>query len=153
MKNLLAIVIVSLALVFPRAVHAQTYSINWYTIAGGGGTSSGTSGATTYSVSGTIGQPATATMTGGNFSLTGGFWSMIAVVQTAGAPTLTVVRSGSQAIISWPATATGYVLQQSPTLMANSWSASSATMTTNGGIISVTVPATSGYEFFRLENP
>jgi len=61
---------------------AQTYSIDWYTIDGGGGTSTGG----VYAVSGTIGQPdAGGPMTGGNYSLTGGFWSLIAAVQT-GAP-------------------------------------------------------------------
>jgi hypothetical protein len=63
------------------ALNAQTYSIDWYKIAGGGGTSS--SGQ--YSVSGTIGQPdAGGAMTGGGYSLTGGFWSLISVVQTPG---------------------------------------------------------------------
>ena len=55
----------------------QSYSIDWYKIAGGGGTSTGA----TYQVSGTIGQPdAGGAMSGGNYSLTGGFWSLIAVV-------------------------------------------------------------------------
>src|SRR5437870_10542341 len=58
------------------AAHAQTYSIGWHTIDGGGGTSTGG----VYSVSGTIGQPdAGCAMTGGNFSLTGGFWALAAV--------------------------------------------------------------------------
>ena len=62
---------------------AQNYSIDWYKIAGGGGTS--TNGA--YSLTGTIGQPdASSAMSGGNYSVTGGFWSLISVVQTAGAP-------------------------------------------------------------------
>ncbi len=64
---------------------AQSYSINWYKVAGGGGASTGG----VYSVSGTIGQhDAGQPMTGGTYSLTGGFWSLIAVVQTPGAPTL-----------------------------------------------------------------
>jgi len=47
-------------------------SINWYTIDGGGGTSSGG----TFTLSGTIGQPdAGAAMTGGTFTLNGGFWA------------------------------------------------------------------------------
>jgi hypothetical protein len=73
---------------------AQQYSIDWYKIAGGGGTSTGA----TYQVSGTIGQPDATLqpMTGGNYSLTGGFWSLISVVQTSGAPML---------YISVPATA------------------------------------------------
>jgi len=50
---------------------AQDFSINWYTIDGGGGTSTGGD----FSLSGTIGQhDAGGPMTGGDFSLTGGFW-------------------------------------------------------------------------------
>src|SRR6266478_8244280 len=65
----------------------QQYSVDWYKIAGGGGTS--TNGQ--YSVSGTIGQhDAGGPMTGGNYSLTGGFWSLIATVSTPGAPSLTI---------------------------------------------------------------
>ena len=60
---------------------AQNYSIDWYKIAGGGGTSSNGQ----FSVSGTIGQhDAGGPMTGGNFSLTGGFWSLLSVVQSVG---------------------------------------------------------------------
>ena len=56
---------------------AQQYSIDWYKVSGGGGTSTGG----TYQVSGTIGQPdASGALSGGNYSLTGGFWSLISVV-------------------------------------------------------------------------
>jgi len=44
------------------------YQIDWYKIAGGGGTSTGG----VYSVSGTIGQPDASTMSGGNYTLQGG---------------------------------------------------------------------------------
>ena len=47
------------------------FSIDWYTIDGGGGTSAG--GA--FQLSGTIGQHDTGVMSGGNFTLTGGYWS------------------------------------------------------------------------------
>ena len=96
MKKLLSLFF----LVLPALSHAQSYSIDWYKIAGGGGTSSGG----TYQLSGTIGQPdASGAMTGGDYSLTGGFWSLVSVVQSLGAPTLTVTRSGSSVIVSWPA--------------------------------------------------
>jgi len=153
MKNLLAIAIVGAALVLPRALQAQNYSINWHTIAGGGGTSTGTVGTNTYSLSGTIGQPATATMSGGNYSLTGGFWSLIAAVQTPGSPILSITRSGTQAVVSWNAPATGFVLEQSSNLKTASWTTSPATLSTNGPVISVTVTATGGYQFFRLHSP
>jgi hypothetical protein len=50
---------------------AQPFEVSWWTIDGGGGVSSGG----VYSVSGTIGQPdAGSAMTGGTFSVSGGFW-------------------------------------------------------------------------------
>jgi hypothetical protein len=45
-------------------------SITWYTIDGGGGTSSGG----TFTLSGTIGQPDAGTLSGGGFQCAGGFW-------------------------------------------------------------------------------
>ena len=104
------------------SVRAQSYSIDWYKIAGGGGTS--TSGV--YSVSGTIGQhDAGGPMTGGNYSLTGGFWALISVVQTAGLPLLTITLNSqlSTVTVSWPNTGT-YTLQQNSNLAGGSWTTS-----------------------------
>ena len=54
----------------PATATAQSFSLDWYTIDGGGGKSSGG----TFELNGTIGQPdAGAVMTGGGFELTGGF--------------------------------------------------------------------------------
>ena len=61
------------ALLLGVAVHslrAQSFFIDWFTIDGGGGTSTGG----VFAVSGTIGQPDAGTMSGGNYSLSGGFW-------------------------------------------------------------------------------
>ena len=99
------------------SAHAQTYSIDWYKIAGGGGTST----SSLYSVSGTIGQPdASGAMSGGNFSLTGGFWSLYAL-QTPGAPLLTITQIGNQAIVSWSPSATGWTLQTNANLATPTW--------------------------------
>ncbi len=49
----------------------QSFTIPWYTIDGGGGSSEGGQ----FSVSGTIGQPDTGVMIGGAFEITGGYWS------------------------------------------------------------------------------
>jgi len=46
-------------------------SISWWTVDGGGGTSYGES----YSLSGTTGQPDNRQMTGGAYTLEGGFWN------------------------------------------------------------------------------
>ncbi len=46
------------------------YDLSWFTIDGGGGTSSGEG----YELSGTIGQPDAGVMAGGSYVLVGGFW-------------------------------------------------------------------------------
>lgn len=137
------------------ALHAQTYSINWYVVAGGGGTSSGTSGGTVYSLSGTIGQPgAGGPLTGGTYSLTGGFWSYVSVVQTVNAPVLTIAHTGGSVIVSWPASATSFTLQQNSNLATtNTWITSSYTITTASGTNSITITPPSGHLYFRLVAP
>lgn len=57
-------------LTLAATAHAQSYAITWWTVDGGGGTSSGGS----YTLSGTIGQPDAGVLSGGTYSLTGGFW-------------------------------------------------------------------------------
>jgi hypothetical protein len=126
---------------------AQSYSIDWYKIAGGGGTSSNG----TYTVSGTIGQADAGTMSGGSYSLTGGFWSLISVVQTEGAPTLNITYSGGSAILSWQLPATGFTLENNPVCAINGWAGASQTYVTNGNTVSVTVsPPLNGMKYFRL---
>src|SRR5438094_1762386 len=92
------------------AAQAQTYAIDWFTIDGGGGTSTGG----VYSVSGTIGQPdAGGPMSGGQYSLIGGFWSLLSVVQTSGSPLLSIrLTATNTALVSWPSPSTGFNLQQ-----------------------------------------
>lgn len=138
-----------LGLLIPTISIAQNYSIDWYEIAGGGGTSTGA----TYQVTGTIGQPdASGAMTGGSYSLTGGFWSLISVVQTAGAPTSTITHSGNTVKVSWPYPSTGWTLQQNSDLTTTSWSTSSG-ISDNGTNKSITITSPPGNLFFRLRNP
>jgi hypothetical protein len=143
-------IILLLSLMVPVAGLAQQYSIDWYKIAGGGGTSTG--GA--YSVSGTIGQhDAGGPMTGGSYSLTGGFWSLISVVQTPGLPDLTITFVGPNSVlVSWPNTGS-YTLQQNSNLAGGSWTTSGYSITTSNGTNSITVNPPTGNLFFRLSNP
>ena len=145
--------ILYLSLLLPALSQAQTYSIDWYKIAGGGGTSSGTNGTNIYAVSGTIGQQdASGAMTGGPYSLTGGFWSLIALVQNAGAPTLSIPKSGNSAIISWPYPSTGFFLQTNSVISKTNWSNYTGIISTNGAGTSnsVTIMPPVGNLFFRL---
>ena len=142
MKTLLIIPLLLVA----ATIHAQSYSIGWYKIAGGGGTSSG--GA--YQVSGTIGQPdASGSMTGGSFSVIGGFWSLISVIETAGLPNLTINPSGNNIIISWPDTGS-YTLEQNNSLGTGAWNTSTYTVNTLNGTNSITIASPNGNLFFRL---
>ena len=131
-------------------VRAQSYSVDWYKVAGGGGTSTGG----TYEVSGTIGQhDASGAMSGGNYSVTGGFWALVNVVQTPGAPTLYISRSNNVATVYWQ-NVPGWNLIENGNLVTPvaSWSASSSPTLSNGtNYLSVTNPA--GNVFFRLKNP
>jgi len=122
---------------------AQSYSIDWYKVAGGGGTS--TNGQ--YSLSGTIGQPdASGAMSGGSYSVTGGFWSLFAV-QTPGAPLLTITRVGNQAIVSWDSSVTGWTLQTNNNLSTGTWGNYPGTVVNN----SATNSPPTGTVFFRLK--
>jgi len=141
-------IILILGLLLPVTGFAQGYSIDWYKITGGGGTSTGG----VYQVSGTIGQPdasgamANGNMVGGDYSLTGGFWSLYAV-QTPGAPLLTISYSGNQAVISWSPSATGWTLQTNNNLATGTWGNYTGAVVNN----SVTNSPTAGNLFFRLK--
>ncbi len=132
------------------SARAQSYSIDWYKVSGGGGTSTGG----VYSVSGTIGQhDAGGPLSGGNYSVTGGFWALINVVQTPGAPALYIARSNTVVTVYWQ-NVSGWNLVQSAnvTTPIASWSASSSPTLTNGtNYLNLVNPA--GNLFFRLKNP
>src|SRR6266487_6201267 len=75
-----------------------------------------------YSVSGTIGQPDAGKMSGGNFTLDGGFWGIIAAVQTAGAPLLRIARTITNTVmVAWPVSGTVFTLQQNAVLGSPGW--------------------------------
>ncbi|HEX4263595.1 MAG TPA: hypothetical protein VH597_04585 [Verrucomicrobiae bacterium] len=140
------------SLLWPAASFAQSYSIDWHKIAGGGGTSTGS----VYSVSGTIGQAdAGGESTGGNFSLTGGFWSLYAVPsQIPGAPVLNIrITTTNTAIVSWPSPSPGYVLQTSTNLTGATWTTPPEIVTEAGGIRYIIVSPPTGKRFFRLFGP
>jgi len=141
--------ILSTLILQPSTSQAQPYSIDWYKIAGGGGTSTGG----TYAVSGTIGQhDAGGPMTGGNYALTGGFWALISAVQTPGAPALYISHSGNTVTVYWQ-DVSGWNLQQNGNLVNGvGWTASGGVTTSNGtNYLNLTSPP--GNLFFRLHNP
>ena len=128
---------------------AQPYQIDWFTIAGGGGTSTGG----VYSVSGTIGQSDAGTMSGGNFTLQGGFWSVVGVVQTPNAPYLHLTRSGNTVILSWPSSGTTFNLQSTAALNPSAWGSVLPLPSVTGGTNYVTNTVGAGKTFYRLSYP
>jgi hypothetical protein len=141
--------LLAMLLLAPIVAPAQSYSIDWYKIAGGGGTS--TNGQ--FSITGTIGQPdASGAMSGGSYSLSGGFWSLVSVVQTAGAPMLTITHTGNTVTVSWPYPSTGWTLHQNPDLTTANWS-SSGGIANDGTNNFITLTSPTGNLFFRLSNP
>lgn len=74
------------------------YSIDWSTIDGGGGVSTGGG----YELSGTIGQPDAGEMSGGTYTLNGGFWAGGAAPQSVCVPDINhdeVVNGSDLAIV------------------------------------------------------
>jgi hypothetical protein len=79
-------------------------------------------------------------------------WSPFLTADPAGSVSLTIARAGSDVVLTWPYTGTGYSLQCTPNLPAatNAW-----TMLTNvsyvlGGPYTVTNPVSGDRKFYRL---
>ena len=134
------------ALTFHLPAFAQSFSVDWFKIAGGGGTSTNAQ----YAVSGTIGQhDAGQIITNGQFSVTGGFWVLPQAVQVQGAPVLTIAPAApGTATISWTPNTPGFVLQETWSLTPANWT-NSARGSTNPN----TIVTSSAAKFFRLRKP
>jgi len=120
--------------------HAQDFALDWFSIDGGGGTSTGG----VYAVSGTIGQPDAGVMQGGQFALQGGFWSILASGRIV-LPSLHITRADGQVIVTWDPLAPGFVLEENTSLSPTGWSP-----VPGGDTSPVTLSVTTGSRFFRL---
>ena len=126
-------------------------AIGWSTIDGGGGTSTGC----VYSVTGTIGQPDAGTMSGGNFTLIGGFWGVVAV-QTPGAPWLSVARTSTNTLVVWwPLPDTGWKLHATTNLVTGGsvWTEIPAPYAADATSLYFVEPVPVGNKFYRLHKP
>jgi hypothetical protein len=74
-KNRLRILIILAAVLLltasALASSDASYQLDWYTVDGGGGSSSGG----TYTLRGTVGQADAGRLSGGTYTLAGGFWA------------------------------------------------------------------------------
>ena len=126
---------------------AQSYSIDWYAIAGGGGTSTGGP----YQVTSTIGQPdAGGAMSGGSYLLTGGFWSLYAL-QTPGAPYLWVKRTETNTVyVWWMVCDPAWTLQACTNLLSSGSSWTTCADQTNGPNCCHLEAPPMGKKYYRL---
>ena len=149
MKNRFSTLLICALLLSPLVATAQQYSNNWYKVSGGGGTS--TNGP--YAISGTIGQhDAGGPMTGGLYSVYGGFWAIDAV-QTLGLPKLIITFVNPHSVkVSW-SNSGSYTLQQNSIVSGGTWTTSVYAITTANGTNSITVTPPTGNLFFRLSSP
>lgn len=127
---------------------SQPLEINWFTIDGGGGTSSGGQ----FTLSGTIGQADTGILTGGSYTLVGGFWSI--PVAVSGPPELDAALAGDEIVISWPASARNYSLEQTTAIGPDAlWRPADEPPVQIGNYLVVRVIAGPGDRFYRLRRP
>jgi hypothetical protein len=151
MKVTFSFVVMAVCLTCVASAKAQNYTIDSFIVAGGGGTSTGG----VFAVNGTIGQPGVGPASGGVYSLVGGFWG---VLQTPGAPILSVTNANGTVTIYWPLPADGFLLEQTAALAAPpaaiTWSTVAASSyQTNATRIFITVPMPTGRKFYRLRKP
>jgi hypothetical protein len=115
-----ALAFFTLTSAFCLCASAQDYTNRWSTVDGGGRSSTGG----VYTITGTVGQPDASRrkMSGGEYTVNGGFWGRIAVVQMPGAPRLTIRQTGVNTLaICWPYPSTGYGLERSSGLELLNW--------------------------------
>jgi hypothetical protein len=143
-RALAATATLTLFLAMAWMAQAQSYSIEWFTLDGGGGTSAGGD----YTLSGTIGQSdaTPTTLSGGDYTLQGGFWPGLAVAIPGEQPTLFIQWSGANVIISWSPATPGFSLEQTDNLATLIW-----TSAPSGN--PVPVPASGTARFYRLHKP
>ena len=141
----LGILLALLAGLLSASAPPSPYTIDWWTVDGGGGSGSGG----TFTLSGTAGQPDAGVLQGG--VLDGGFWALIGPVP----PELSITQTGGHVFISWPSPSTGFNLQVRTSLVAGGWSYYSGppNIQDNGIIKSLTLTASATPHYYRLSNP
>ena len=92
-------------------------------------------------------------MSGGNYTIDGGFWGIIAAVQTPGAPLLSIARTTTNTVaVFWPSPSTGFVLQQNTNSISSvNWSNVVTTPSDDGTTKTVIVNPPTGNRFYRLK--
>lgn len=144
------VLLLSLALSVSVSYAATDIAVDWFTIDGSSGVSAGMG----YSIIGTAGQPDVAVLSGGQYTLEGGFWSLVAHPPTSTMPLLSMSMTPTNTIvISWPYPSDGFILQQNQNLATANWTALLATRLRVDDQWQVNISTSSGTWFYRLYRP
>jgi len=95
-------------------------------------------------------------MSGGNFTLDGGFWGVIAAVQTPGAPYLWVTLTPTNTVVVWWALSeTSWRLQATTNLLATGsvWADCPPPYPSNATSLYYVESPPTGKKFYRLRQP
>jgi hypothetical protein len=128
---------------------AQTFMLEGAALSGGGGPTTG--GA--FSLNGTIGQPATDSSRGGEFTLQSGLWSAFATEPPGDIPSLRIARSGWNIVLAWPDPSSGFQLQESLSVASPNWMSVNVVPAVVGSEKQVTQTLAPGARFYRLHRP
>jgi hypothetical protein len=143
--------LIALLMFSAALVHAQTYSIDWFKIAGGGGTS--TNGE--YALAGTIGQVDTGRVAATNaYRIEAGFWAI--ALQQLGYPPLNITRADTNYFVNWLTAEPGMILQQASILgTPTTWSDVPDTVSTNGvtNLVQQAIATGVSHRYYRLRRP
>jgi hypothetical protein len=140
---LLGVVTALTAAVEARAQSGGGFELTWSTIDGGSYMSSTGGG---FSLSGTVGQPDSGSLSSEGYSLEGGFWPVMIAPSSGGAPTLYIQRGVNAVVISWAAEPAGFYLESSTNPGGGTWTAAP----TGNPVI---VPVMGSAQFYRLKKP
>jgi len=100
------------------AIRAEELAVDWSAFSGGGGTAT----AGVYTITGIISQPSAARVNSRDFTIDGGFWSIVAAIQEPGAPKLSVrFTQAKTVVVSWPMTWPGFALWENSEAYTTNW--------------------------------
>ena len=124
------------------------YTVPWLDVGGGGGISTGAG----FSLRSVIGRVDVGRFSGEGYGVAGGLWWAFPIAPTSEVPRLKIRRSGPAEIaLSWPATATGFQLEESFDL--EGWFQTDASPIRIKGENRVFLGTSADRRFYRLRKP
>lgn len=123
---------------------AQDFTLDWHSVAGGGGESRGGD----FDLISTIGEPHAGEMLGGDFTIMG-VWGTVTSVETS----LSVSLAEGFVIISWPESGSEDFELEETGALAAPWATVNATPQVSNGTKTVRLPLAPGNHFYRLHKP